>query len=182
MEYAQRIDGKRRVTRVSSSVRNPSPDDLVGRMPNAQPKDIENAIAAAKRAFATWSLKPDEERRAACHAMANKIEAHAEELAQLLTAEQGKPLNGLGSRFELGGTVAWTRATADLHIKPEVIQDTPEGRIDLHRKPIGVVGSITPWNWPVLMASWHNVPAVRPGRCREPTPRRQSLVVVNHWN
>ena len=163
MEYALIIDGKRQVTGESSEVRNPSTGELVARMPNAQPQDLENAIAAAKRAFATWSLRSDEERRVACHAMANKIEAHAEELAQLLTAEQGKPLNGLGSRFELGGTVAWTRATADLQIKPEVIQDTPEGRIELHRKPIGVVGSITPWNWPVLIASWHIVPAVRTG-------------------
>ncbi len=163
MDYALIIDGKRHLTSDSSEVRNPSTGGVVGRMPNAQPQDLENAVAAAKRAFATWSQKSDEERRAACHAVADKIEAHAEELAQLLTAEQGKPLGGMGSRFELGGTVAWTRVTADLELKPEVLQDTPEGRVELHRKPVGVVGSITPWNWPLLIASWHIIPALRTG-------------------
>ncbi|MGO4840833.1 aldehyde dehydrogenase family protein, partial [Rhizobiaceae sp. 2RAB30] len=77
--------------------------------------------------------------------------------------EQGKPLNGLGSRFELGGAQAWTNHTADLELPMEVLQDNNEGRVELHRKAIGVVGSITPWNWPVLIACWHIIPAVRTG-------------------
>jgi acyl-CoA reductase-like NAD-dependent aldehyde dehydrogenase len=108
-------------------------------------------------------VAPDETRRAACHAIVSKIEEHAEDPARLLTLEQGKPLNGLGSHFEIGGVVAWTRYTADLKLDAEVLQDTEAGRIELHRKPIGVVGSITPWNWPLLIASWHIVPAVRTG-------------------
>jgi acyl-CoA reductase-like NAD-dependent aldehyde dehydrogenase len=44
-----------------------------------------------------------------------------------------------------------------------VLQDNPEGRVELHRKPIGVVGSITPWNWPVMIACWHIIPALRAG-------------------
>ena len=51
-------------------------------------------------------------------------------------SEQGKPLNGLGSRFEIGGAVAWTRHTSELSLPPEVLQDGPEGRVELHRKPI----------------------------------------------
>ena len=78
-----------------------------------------------------------------------KIGEHADELARLLTQEQGKPLNGMGSRFELGGVQAWTHHTADIPMPVKVLQDNNEGRIELHRKPIGVVGSITPWNWPV---------------------------------
>ena len=84
-------------------------------------------------------------------------------MARLLTLEQGKPLNGLGSRFEIGGAVAWTRHTSELSLPPEVLQDGPEGRVELHRKPIGVVGSITPWNWPVMIACWHIIPAIRAG-------------------
>ncbi|MBW8298425.1 MAG: aldehyde dehydrogenase family protein [Hydrogenophaga sp.] len=81
----------------------------------------------------------------------------------LLTLEQGKPLNGLGSRFEIGGAVAWTRHTASLDLPVEVVQDRPEGRVELHRKPIGVVGAITPWNWPVMIGCWHIIPAIRTG-------------------
>lgn len=45
----------------------------------------------------------------------------------------------------------------------EVVQDRPEGRVELHREPIGVVGAITPWNWPVMIACWHIIPAIRTG-------------------
>jgi acyl-CoA reductase-like NAD-dependent aldehyde dehydrogenase len=157
------IDGKRRTTTRTQTVLNPSTGAPVGQMPMATTADLDSAVEAASRAFRSWSTASDETRRAACHAIATKIEQHAEELAQLVTQEQGKPLNGLGSRFEIGGVVAWTRHTADLKLEPEVLQDTDAGRIELHRKPIGVVGSITPWNWPLLIASWHIVPAVRTG-------------------
>ena len=132
-------------------------------MPLGTSKDLDDAVAAAAAAFKIWSATPDESRKAACHAIGKKIEDNAEELARLITAEQGKQLNGLGSRFEVGGTAAWTHYTADLNLPVEVLQDGKDGRVELHRKPIGVIGSITPWNWPMLIASWHIVPAVRTG-------------------
>ena len=114
-------------------------------------------------AFKTWSRTSDAERKAACHAIGKAFEQHAEELARLLTLEQGKPLNGLGSRFELGGAQAWTHYTAELELPVETLQDIEKAKIELHRKPIGVVGSITPWNWPLMIAVWHIIPAVRTG-------------------
>ena len=54
-----------------------------------------------------WAARPDGERAAACGAVAAILTEHAEELARLLTQEQGKPLNGLGSRWEMGGAAAW---------------------------------------------------------------------------
>lgn len=163
MPYSMIIDGKKRATADVKDVCNPSTGVVVGRMPLATLQDLDDAVASAARAFHSWGSAPDATRKAACHAIADRIEAHADELARLITAEQGKQLNGLGSRFEVGGTVAWTHATADLQLQVEVLQDSPEGRIELHRRPIGVVGSITPWNWPMLIASWHIVPAVRAG-------------------
>jgi acyl-CoA reductase-like NAD-dependent aldehyde dehydrogenase len=163
MDYSLIIDGKARKTAAYQDVKNPSTFAVVGRMPLGTKQDLDDAVAAARKAFETWSVAPDAERQAACHAVAAKIESHLEELAQLITAEQGKQLNGLGSRFEVGGAVGWAHATADLTIPVEVVQDTPEGRIEVHRKPIGVVGSITPWNWPMLIGSWHIIPAIRTG-------------------
>ncbi|ULK99707.1 aldehyde dehydrogenase family protein [Bradyrhizobium sp. I71] len=157
------IDGRKVETDGLQDVINPSTGSVVGAMPVGTARDLDAAVAAASRAFSVWKEVPDSERAEACRAVAKTIDAHSEELARLLTLEQGKPMNGLGSRFEIGGAVAWTRYTADLSLPVEVLQDGDEGRVELHRKPIGVVGSITPWNWPVMIACWHIVPAIRAG-------------------
>jgi acyl-CoA reductase-like NAD-dependent aldehyde dehydrogenase len=157
------IAGKSEKTAGSTTIKNPSTGAAVGEMPLASKAQAASAVASAKQAFTTWKNIPDPDRVAACLALAAKIEEHAEELATLLTLEQGKPLGGLGSRFEMGGAMAWTRHTASLNLPTEVLQDSPEGRVELHRKPIGVVLSITPWNWPVMIACWHIIPAIRAG-------------------
>lgn len=157
------IGGRSVPTAQHAEVKNPSTRELVGLMPLASKEQLDEAVAAAREAFKSWSKTDDAERQRACHAIADLIQANSEDIAQLLTREQGKPLNGLGSRFEMGGAYAWTRATADLVLPVEVLQDSEEGRVELHRKPIGVVGSITPWNWPVMIACWHIIPAVRAG-------------------
>ncbi|MGC2855807.1 aldehyde dehydrogenase family protein [Novispirillum sp. DQ9] len=161
--FACVINGQSVPTAEHQEVRNPSTGAVVGLMPMARPEDLDAAVAAAQAAFKTWSATPDAERKAACQAIAAALATHAEELARLLTQEQGKPLNGLGSRFEIGGAQAWAAHTASLDLPVKVLQDSNEGRVELHRKPIGVVGSITPWNWPVMIAIWHIVPAVRTG-------------------
>ncbi len=162
-QYTLLIGGEHVATPNHAEVRNPSTGEVVGLMPLASEADLDRAVAAAANAFQTWSRTGDAERAAACRAIANKLSEHAEELARLLTLEQGKPFNGLGSRFELGGAMAWTRHTAELGLPVEVVQDDNEGRVEIHRKPIGVTGSITPWNWPVMIACWHIIPAVRTG-------------------
>ncbi|QWG24125.1 aldehyde dehydrogenase family protein [Bradyrhizobium sediminis] len=157
------IGGEKKPTARFVEIRNPSNGTVVGRMPRATAADLDSAVTAAESAFRTWRMEPDAVRAEACRKIAATIDAHAEELAHLLTLEQGKPLNGLGSRFELGGAVAWTRYTAELALPVEVLQENEAGRVELHRKPIGVVGAITPWNWPVMIACWHIIPAVRTG-------------------
>lgn len=162
-QYTLLIGGEHVATPNHAEVRNPSTGEVVGLMPLASEADLDRAVAAAANAFQTWSRTGDAERAAACRAIANKLSEHAEELARLLTLEQGKPFNGLGSRFELGGAMAWTRHTAELGLPVEVVRDDNEGRVEIHRKPIGVTGSITPWNWPVMITCWHIIPAVRTG-------------------
>ena len=157
------IDGRKIPTKKLFEVVNPANGKVAGLAPLAGPGDLDRAVDAAARAFRTWKNTTEKKRRQACLAVADKIEEHAEELAHLLTLEQGKPLNGLGSRWEIGGAVAWTRYTASLSLPPRTLQDDDEGRVELRRKPIGVVGSITPWNFPVLIAIWHIVPALVTG-------------------
>jgi acyl-CoA reductase-like NAD-dependent aldehyde dehydrogenase len=87
-------------------------------------------------------------------------------LMDLVTRETGKPLaglNGVGAGMEVGGAIAWARATAALELPVETVQDDAVARVEVHRKPLGVVGSITPWNWPLMIAVWHVMPALLAG-------------------
>ena len=163
MGYNLWIDGKSVATKEHYDIFNPANNELLGECPIATEAQLDSAVAAAAKAYKTWSQVSNEERKNVCHAMGQVLEDNAEELSKLLTEEQGKPLNGVGSRFELGGCAGWTHFTAELALPVEVIQDNEEGRVELHRKPLGVVGSITPWNWPLLIAVWHVIPAIRSG-------------------
>lgn len=171
-KYPIVVGGKSIYTSDHFEVRNPATGEGVGLAPKASRAQLDDAIAAASAAFPSWSKLPDAERKNVCRAVTKKIGEHAEELARLLTMEQGKPLNGLGSRFELGGTQAWAGYTAELDIPVKVLQDNNEGRVELHRKPVGVVGSITPWNFPLMIAIWHIIPAIRTGNTvvNKPSP------------
>lgn len=161
--HAMIIDGKPVAASSDFAVTNPATGSIVGLAPNGTTADLDKAVASAGRAFRGWSQTSDAERAAACAAIARKIGEHAEELAALVTQEQGKPLNGVGSRFEMGGVQAWAGYTASMSLPMKVLQDDNQGRVEMHRKPLGVVGSITPWNWPALIATWHILPAIRTG-------------------
>ncbi|WP_349538617.1 aldehyde dehydrogenase family protein [Sagittula sp. NFXS13] len=156
-------NGERVETISRFEVQNPGTGNVAGYAPDAGQDELDRAVSAAKAAFPAWAATSDEDRAAACNAVADHIETHAEELAQLITLEQGKPLGGLGSRWEIGGAVAWARYTAALSLPMKVLQDTNEGKVEMYRKPLGVVGSITPWNFPVMIAVWHILPALRSG-------------------
>ncbi|MGH1426182.1 MAG: aldehyde dehydrogenase family protein [Pseudooceanicola sp.] len=145
-------------------IHNPATGELVAEAPNATLADLDRAVDAAQAAFPGWAATPDGVRAKACSDIAALISDHGDELARLLVLEQGKPLNGPGNaRFEIGGAEAWAAYTAGLSLPVKVLQDGSEGRVSLHRKPLGVVGSITPWNFPVMIAVWHILPAIRSG-------------------
>ncbi|UWR54650.1 aldehyde dehydrogenase family protein [Phaeobacter inhibens] len=162
MKFEMTIGGAPTPAAARFDVANPA-GGLAGRAPNGTLTDLDRAVAAAQEAFASWSQLSHADLQRYCEAVTAVIAEHAEELAQLITAEQGKPLNGLGSRFEMGGAQAWAGYTAELSLPVKVLQDDAEGRIELHRKPLGVVGSITPWNYPIMIAVWHILPALRTG-------------------
>lgn len=140
---------------------DPSTGQAFTDSPAATVAQLDQAVDAAAQAFATWQHSSHAERSAALERVAVAIEQHAAELADLVVREQGKPL--ALAQMEVGGAVAWTRAAAALEIPVEVIEAREGKRIELHRKPLGVVGSITPWNWPLMIAVWHIMPALRAG-------------------
>jgi acyl-CoA reductase-like NAD-dependent aldehyde dehydrogenase len=160
-DYGLIINGKKIATSESFGVINPATEEIVGQCPVATKEQLDDAVNAATEAFKSWSKVSDEDRAAACGKIAEAIGSHAEELATLLTQEQGKPLGG--AKFEIGGCGAWAGYTGGLSLPDKVIQDDDKARIVQTRKPVGVVGSITPWNFPLLIGIWHVVPAIRTG-------------------
>jgi len=161
--YVLTIDGKAATVVGTFDVLNPADESIVARCPQATPELVDAAVASARRALPLWSAVPDAERAANLMAIAALIERHHPELSELVTREQGKTQSGPGANYEVGGAVAWTRVTAGLTLPEETIQDDQAASIVVHRKPVGVVASITPWNWPLLIAVWHIMPAVRVG-------------------
>ena len=96
-------------------------------------------------------------------AAADAIEAAAEPLAELLSREQGKPLNGPNARFEVGACSAWLRATASFESPDHTVVEDGETTAKVFYRPLGVVGAIGPWNWPMMISVWQ----IGRASCRE---------------
>ena len=145
-------------------IKDPATGELVGRAPEHTAADLDAAVAAARVAQPEWAALGHERRRELLNRAADAIEASAEALAELLSREQGKPLNGPNARFEVGACAAWLRATAAFDLDPEVLVDDDGGATaELHYRPLGVVGAIGPWNWPMMISVWQLAPALRMG-------------------
>ena len=166
------------------AVINPATGQAFAQVALGSPAHVDQAVAAARAAFPGWSALPDGERQRLLHALADLLDTHADTLMHLLTLESGKPLAGLGqvgSGMEVGGAVAWTRYTASQEIAHERIQDDADARVEVRRKPLGVVGSITPWNWPLMIAIWHIMPALRAGNTVVIKPAPTTPVATLHF-
>ena len=144
-------------------VHNPATGELIGRVPVQSIADVDAAIDRAEAAQPAWAALSDEERVDYLNKIADAIEANAEALAEILSREQGKPLNGPNARFEVGGCVAWTRVPAGTPLPVEVVVDDGETYAEMHYRPLGVVGAITPWTWPMMIAIWQIIPSLRMG-------------------
>ncbi len=183
-KYSMTIGGKQVQAVSTFDVINPASGEAFASVPAGTVADLDAAVAAARAAFPAWSRTPDAERKRLVHALAGLLEANAPALMELVTKETGKPLNGLngvGSGMEVGGSIAWTHVTADLELPVEVIQDNDDARIEVHRKPLGVVASITPWNWPLMIAIWHVMPALRAGNTVVIKPSELTPVATLHF-
>ncbi|MCV6590087.1 MAG: aldehyde dehydrogenase family protein [Marinobacterium sp.] len=160
--YSLLINGQRYAgANGTFEVINPATETPVAECPAASVQQLDQAVEAAQSAFESWQHSSDDERKACLNAIADRIEAHTDELAQIIVQEQGKPL--FLAQAEVGGAVAWTRHTASLELPVKVLEDSAERHISLHHKPLGVIASITPWNWPLMIAIWHIMPALRAG-------------------
>ncbi len=162
----------------SRTIFDPATGTAVGEAPVHTLEDLEQAITAATEAQPAWAALGHDARSAALLKAADAVERSAEELARLLSREQGKPLNGPNARFEVGACAAWLRATATTPLEPEVVVDDGETYAELHYKPIGVVGAIGPWNWPMMITIWQIAPALRMGNTVVVKPSKMTPLSV----
>jgi acyl-CoA reductase-like NAD-dependent aldehyde dehydrogenase len=148
-DYRMLIDGEL-VPGVSQfDVVNPATAEPFASCPKADEALAERAIAAAKKAQPGWAATPVEERAALTNKLADALEARIGEFASLLTAEQGKPLDQ--AAYEIMGSVFTLRAFAAMRVEPKVLKDEGGNKVVEHRTPLGVVASITPWNFPLIL-------------------------------
>src|SRR5256884_6352515 len=145
-------------------VRNPATGEVVDEVPAGGPADVDRAAQAAAKAFGTWSKLPSNQRREILHKAAQHMLSKVDEIATVLTKEQGKTL--LESRLEaglLGENIGWFADLADkIHGQYVRLPDlTTYGLVV--RKPIGVCGAIVPWNFPLTLAANKVAPAIAAG-------------------
>jgi acyl-CoA reductase-like NAD-dependent aldehyde dehydrogenase len=150
MEFALLIDGQRIFGEASLEVINPATGQVFARCPAANKQQLDEAVHAARAAFKKWRAKSFSERAAAIHAMTAVLRGNQEELAQLLTREQGKPI--AQSRDEITRAATQAEGMAAINIGTETLVEDAQRRIELHYRPLGVVGIITPWNAPINLA------------------------------
>jgi len=146
------IDGRLVPGDMEMPILNPATEEVLSSCPRASKRQLDQAVAAAKAAYPGWAATPIEHRRAAVVKMADIIEANVGELARLLTSEQGKPLPD--ATAEVMGMAAFFRYLGSLDLPMRVIEDSGERRVEAFRRPLGVIGAIIPWNYPLLILSF----------------------------
>jgi acyl-CoA reductase-like NAD-dependent aldehyde dehydrogenase len=160
-EFKLLINGEMVAGDLSMDVINPATEEVLAACPRSTTSQLNTAVAAAKKAFASWSQTTMAERKALVGKIADVIEANATELAQLLTQEQGKPL--ADATGEVYGTAAFFRYFMGLDLPIKVLDDSAGRRVEAHRKPLGVIGAIVPWNFPLILMAFKVPPALIAG-------------------
>lgn len=159
-DFALTIDGKAVAADESFGVINPSSGEVFARAPECSQAQLDQAMQSSAVAFRGWSQDVDR-RRQALRDCANVLREQAPALGQILCREQGKPLEkAIGEFF---GAAVWFDFTANLELPVEVVQDDEDARVEVHRRPLGVVAAITPWNFPIILAVWKIAPALLAG-------------------
>jgi acyl-CoA reductase-like NAD-dependent aldehyde dehydrogenase len=155
------IDGRSVSSTITVGVVDPSTGEVFAEAPTATQGQLDQAVQAARDALPGWSALPWTARQSLLRDIATVYLTHLEELAALLTREQGKPLKR--ARMEVAGAARWFNAYAAMDLPDEILENTTDSYSAVRRVPVGVVGAIVPWNFPVVLAAWKAAPALLAG-------------------
>lgn len=149
-DFSLLIDGEARQALEHLRVINPAYGEPFARCPAAGQAELDEAVAGARRAFEAWRRTSYAYRAELIRELAAALREHQDTLAELLTREQGKPLNQSVAEIDRGA--AQSEGMVGIEIPVETLIDDEQRHIELHYRPLGVVGIITPWNAPVNLA------------------------------
>ena len=160
VEYTMTIDGQAAASDRTFEVINPATEIVLPGCPDCTIDHVNQAVAAAERAFPSW--RSDEGvRQKGLSDCAQAVKSHMRELVELLTLEQGKPRRN--ALHEITGAIHWLQLAASTTVPVDVLLDDDGERVEVRRKPLGVVAAITPWNYPIILAIWKIAPALLAG-------------------
>ncbi|RVX71147.1 hypothetical protein B0A52_03513 [Exophiala mesophila] len=155
------INGKLTTTEKTRHGTNPATGKPLAEVPVSTQQDVDDAVAAAKAAFKTWSKVPLADRQKAVKDFADGLEKYVPEFGKLLTSEQGKPNQFAVGEIQTG--VHWLRALADIKFDEQVVQEDDDKQVIVRYTPLGVTVGIVPWNFPVHLACGKIAPSVITG-------------------
>ncbi len=147
----------------SVAVLNPANETVLAEVASATVTQVNEAVQAAKAAFSSWQHTPDAEINTVFAKIAADLRAEQAQIARLITLEQGKTL--ALAQFEVEAGASWIEYLASLEVPVQTITEPSGKTIKVYNRPLGVVASITPWNWPLMIAVWHIFPALKTKNC-----------------
>ncbi len=159
--FAMTIGGRAVAGDATLDVLNPATESVIAQAPDCSRAQLDEAVAAARAAFPGWAATPIEERRALIVKLGDAVLAEVEGLKRLLTAEQGKP--HADAEGEIMGSGLWLKGAATLELPVTVNEDSAERYSETRHVPLGVVGAIAPWNFPMVLAMFKVGPALLAG-------------------
>lgn len=160
-DFEMTIAGDRASSTRTLQVINPATEEVFARAPDANRQDLNAAVSAARKAFPSWRSLPYSERQALITSLGTKLQEHVDEFKLLLTLEQGKPL--YWSQLEIFGSGMWLKMVAQQDLPSTINESNLDRQSETRHVPLGVVGAIVPWNFPVLLAVFKIAPALLTG-------------------
>jgi aminomuconate-semialdehyde/2-hydroxymuconate-6-semialdehyde dehydrogenase len=159
---------------------NPATGKCIAEVPDSDERDVADAVGAAKTAFPAWSRTPAEQRSRLLLKLADVLERNFDELAQLESEDNGKPVS-LAKRMDIPRAIANFRffATAILHQSSEAHATDLAALNYTLRQPMGVAGLISPWNLPLYLLSWKIAPAIASGNTCVAKPSELTPLTAN---
>ena len=158
------VDGKWVPGGSTFEARNPADDQIIATVPDSNASEVDAAVTAARAAFAEWRYVNPTVRARHLHAIGDRVKARERELAEAITAEMGKTIGEATGEVDKLATAFHFYAEEATRVHGEVIPNDTDGFTSLVvREPVGVVGAITPWNYPLELIGWKLCAAVAAG-------------------
>ncbi|QGZ31176.1 aldehyde dehydrogenase family protein [Stutzerimonas stutzeri] len=174
--FSMLIDGRLTETDARLKVINPSDETVAAEVSDADRTIVDSAVQAAKQAYASWRNTAVDERQALLRKLSAVLQENADELAELLVREQGRPLPL--AHFEVGLAQRYLDFYAEQSLDVEILVDDTNSRVELHRKSLGVVAAISPWNAPLYLSLSKVAPALLAGNSVVLKPPQTSPLAV----